>query len=138
MNTKEKILAVNDLFYQAFNQSDLDLMRKIWHPGPNTECIHPGWGPLQGLDAILQSWSGIFSNPDDLQIKLSHVKVEVGEDLAWVGCQENLFIIQDDGVRASAIRATNLFRFSEGKWLLVLHHASSIPGSPVEKTISNN
>ncbi|UCD11849.1 MAG: nuclear transport factor 2 family protein [Nitrospinaceae bacterium] len=143
MNPEEGVGAgevkeANERFYRAFNERDLELMDRVWHrdgeDGVEVVCIHPGWEPLRGFEAIQKSWSNIFKNSENMNIRISHLGIGVSGELAWVHCRENLFVIQPTGVQTSYVHATNLFRREDRAWKMILHHASSIPfggeGSP--------
>ncbi len=125
----EAVREANEGFYQAFNERDIERMRSIWHQGGAgpVVCIHPGWEPLLGYEAILKSWADIFKSSENMNLRVSHVLTQVADDLAWVSCRENLFIIHSAGVHSSQVHASNLFRRVDGAWKMVLHHASSSP-----------
>ena len=127
MVIQEEAKQANERFYEAFNKQDLLLMKDVWSSDGMVHCIHPGWMVLRGHASVLKSWSDIFENTDNLEIKLSDVEVEVDGSLAWVSCQENLFSIHASGVQASKVHATNLFKKIKGQWKIVQHHASSLP-----------
>ena len=128
MSIQEEAKQANERFYEAFNKQNLPLMKEVWSSDGIVHCIHPGWILLRGHTSILKSWSDIFENTDNLEIKLSDVEVEGSGDLAWVSCQENLFSIHAAGVQASKVHATNLFKKVKGQLKMIQHHASSLPG----------
>lgn len=137
MSVEREVLAVNDNFYQAFNRSDLNLMQSVWAKKDSVTCIHPGWEVLRGFDVIIQSWENIFVGSENLEVKLSDIKVTEG-GLIWVSCQENLFAMSMSGVQVSKVHATNLFEKIEDQWKMVLHHASSVPQLSRQEQISTN
>ena len=52
------MLRANQLLYDAFETGDIDLMNALWLDGPDAAtvtCVHPGWAPLHGRDAVLRS-----------------------------------------------------------------------------------
>ena len=128
----------NQKFYDAFNKKDLDFMARIWLNDPKSQCIHPGWDVLNGFKPIIESWRRIFETGQDLEIKLSHVEAVVSENLAWIACQENLFSISTSGVQLSKVHATNIFKQIDDEWKMILHHASPVRGSPIEKQVNEN
>ena len=131
-------LEANQRFYDAFNKSNIELMKNIWLDDSASQCIHPGWNVLTGFESIILSWQKIFSAEQDLEIKLSHVKLTTSEKLAWVTCQENLFSISTSGVLLSKVHATNLFKQAHGEWKMVLHHASPVAGLPLREIKPGN
>ena len=138
MSIELEILNVNENFYQAFNRGDLDLMKSVWAQNDSVVCIHPGWEVLRGFDVIIQSWEKIFVGSENLEIKLSEIKVSGDGGMVWVSCQENLFAMSMSGVQVSKVHATNLFEKVRDQWKMVLHHASSVPQLVRQDQISNN
>ncbi|MCH8312098.1 MAG: nuclear transport factor 2 family protein [Nitrospinae bacterium] len=138
MSIELEILNVNENFYQAFNRGDLNLMKSVWAQNDSVVCIHPGWEVLRGFDVIIQSWEKIFVGSENLEIKLSEIKVSGDGGMVWVSCQENLFAMSMSGVQVSKVHATNLFEKVRDQWKMVLHHASSVPQLVRQDQISNN
>lgn len=64
MSDHQAILFSNEAFYQAFAERDMDAMDAIWADDDAVACIHPGWQPLEGREAVLESWRAILSNAD--------------------------------------------------------------------------
>ena len=128
MSVEREVLAVNENFYQSFNRGDLNLMQSVWAKKDSVVCIHPGWEVIRGFDGIIQSWENIFAGSENLEIKLSDIKVTDG-GMVWVSCQENLFAMSMSGVQVSKVHATNLFEKIEDQWKMVLHHAAAVPGA---------
>ena len=137
MSVEQEVLAVNENFYQAFNRGDLNLMRSVWAHNESVVCIHPGWEVIRGFDGVIKSWESIFVGSENLEIKLSDIKVTDG-GMIWVSCQENLFAMSMSGIQVSKVHATNLFEKIEDQWKMVLHHASSIPQLSRQEQISTN
>ena len=138
MSVEREVLDTNENFYQAFNRGDLNLMKSVWAQNDSVACIHPGWEVLQGFDVIIQSWEKIFVGSENLEIKLSEIKVSGDGGMIWVSCQENLFAMSMSGVQVSKVHATNLFEKVRDQWKMVLHHASSVPQLVSQEQISNN
>ena len=133
MINEEKALKANSRFYEVFNKQDVDQMRKVWMDDDSITCIHPGWDVLRGVETVMRSWEGIFQNSAPLDIRLSDVTVTASEDLVWVSCYENLYVISPDGVMTSSVYATNMFQKVDGEWKMTLHHASPIPSKETVK-----
>jgi hypothetical protein len=138
MSVEQKVLEINENFYQAFNRGDLDLMQSVWANKKEVVCIHPGWEVIRGFDVVIKSWENIFVGSENLEIKLSDIKVTGEDGMVWVGCQENLFAMSTSGVQVSKVHATNLFEKIGDNWKMVLHHASSVPQLSRQEQISTN
>ena len=127
MISEDRVLSANENFYKAFNNRDIEAMKEVWGHNLNTTCVHPGWPPLKGFEATLNSWAGIFENSGNMEIKISDVQVIASENLAWVSCIEKLYTIAERGVSASKVFATNLFYLEGDSWKMIMHHASPMP-----------
>ena len=138
MSAEREVLVVNEKFYQAFNRGDLDLMKSVWALNDSVVCIHPGWEVIRGYEVIIGSWEKIFVGSENLEIKLSEIKVSGDGPMIWVSCQENLFAMSMSGVQVSKVHATNLFEKIQDQWKMVLHHASSVPQLSRQEQISTN
>ena len=132
------MIEANQNFYNAFNKNDIELMIGIWLNDSASQCIHPGWDVLTGFENIMSSWQKILASAQDLEIKLSHIKVTTSENLAWVTSQENLFSILSSGVQLSKVHSTNLFKKVNDEWKMILHHASPVSGLPAIEKITEN
>lgn len=118
------VLQVNQRFYQAFEQLDIEAMSAVWLHGDRARCIHPGWRTLRGWAAIKESWIAIFSNTEEIKFTLTDVAVTLSERMAWVSCVENIIDTGNAIPVVSMIEATNIFERIGSEWRLVQHHAS--------------
>ena len=113
-------------------------MKSVWAFNDSVTCIHPGWEVIRGYEVIIGSWEKIFVGSENLEIKLSEIKVSGDGPMIWVSCQENLFAMSMSGVQVSKVHATNLFEKIQDQWKMVLHHASSVPQLSRQEQISTN
>src|SRR5579859_2949019 len=124
---REAVLALNAMFYRAFEVRDSDAMGEIWAHQPYVRCIHPGWEPLVGWDEVVGSWCQIFRGAESLRFELVDVSVRVGGSLAWVELTEVLEARHQGGRARSLVLATNIFeRSPAGRWQMIHHHASPV------------
>jgi ketosteroid isomerase-like protein len=126
----EAVREANARFYRAFESLTLDEMDAVWAHGEHVACVHPGWPRLTGWEAVRESWAAIFQNTVEMRFTLTDVQVDVGGDLAWVLCTENILSQAGGGPAVASILATNLFERHGEEWLLVHHHASHVLASP--------
>lgn len=110
-----EILSANAAYYRAFRMGDDALMGRLWHEGEVT-CVHPGWPPIKGRAAVLASYRGIMSNPDQPEVTAHEEQVIVTGDVARVICVE--------AVAGARLVATNLFIRVGADWRLIHHQAS--------------
>ena len=121
-------LFANEAFYQAFRTQDLAAMDQVWARHSRVACLHPGWPPLTSRAEIMESWKGIFSNPEAPDIACRGAAAFVNGQQSFVVCYE----VFGTGLLA----ATNIFVMEGGVWKMVHHQAGpcSLPpgGLPAE------
>ena len=49
------------------------------------------------------------------------------DDSAWVNCVERISYQFDSDIIITLAQTTNIFEHKDGKWYMVLHHASPMP-----------
>lgn len=122
--TEKAVLAANAAFYRAFRDGDAEAMDLVWARSAAVACIHPGWPPLFGRDAVMKSWAGALSSSPAIAVESPRVVLTGGT--AAVLCLER--------IGRSVLAATNLFVNEAGHWRIFHHHASAIArGAPRAK-----
>lgn len=119
MPAQDDILAANAAFYQAFAERNYPAMVAVWARHAPVSCIHPGWPPLMGRDAVLASWRDVLSAPEPLEVRVQNIGVQGFGDAVMVLCGEVL-----NG--RAALAAANLFVREDGAWRLVFHQSGQI------------
>jgi ketosteroid isomerase-like protein len=109
------VLAANRAFYEAFAERNAGAMERLWAREHVVACIHPGWAPIHGTDAVIGSWRAILGSPEAPRVEFTDATALVVGDTAFVTCIER--------VRESQLAATNVFALEHGEWRLVHHHA---------------
>jgi uncharacterized protein (TIGR02246 family) len=127
MSDEQAVRAANERFYMAMNALDIEAMDEAWANDGGAVCVHPGREALVGYERIRESWILIFSSSSSMSIAASNVRVQLSDDVAWVVCTETISMMTEEGLTAAAAQATNIFRRKEGRWRMILHHASPIP-----------
>lgn len=127
---EDAVRRANQEFYAAFESLDLARMEAVWAHDDMVECVQPGWDLLLGLDDVRERWSRVFANTSRVRIVLNGMRVRVEGTVGWVACTVRLTTAFDEGFDEAVVQATNIFVFREGKWLLVVHHASVLPVAP--------
>lgn len=122
----DAVLAATARFYAAFASTDFVAMDALWSADSEVSCIHPGWPPIRGREAVMRSWKAIFeSNSGGPTPKCDGPTCHLHGDAAHVVCRERL--------GNAVLIATKLFCREDGEWRLVHHHASGlarIPATP--------
>ncbi len=125
MDDRTAVLAANSRFYRAFERRDQTAMAACWSGTPGDACIHPGWEPVYGSEAVMESWANIFATGLPMRFLVADVVVQLLGDVARVHNVEHISIA-GDGETLGRVAVTHLFiRRPEG-WRLVLHHGSPI------------
>jgi hypothetical protein len=114
--------AAETAFYTAFRELDLAKMKAAWLDSSNTSCIHPGGGLLQGTDAVLASWAGMFANSQAPEVEHRLIQASTDEHLAVHTVEEK--VRSGSGQRSALVLATNVYLCVEGRWYMLAHHAS--------------
>jgi ketosteroid isomerase-like protein len=118
MTEQDAVLAANLEFYRAFTAGDYPAMEKLWARVAPVLCIHPGWPPLLGRDAVMQSWRALLSGSERTQVMCHDDRAFLYGDFATVICEEEL--------PNALLIATNLFAKEDGGWRMVHHQAGPI------------
>jgi hypothetical protein len=119
MSDQAAVLFVNEEFYRAFDDHDIAAMERIWSSRVTVTCIHPGWQPLTGRQAVMESWAAILANPGAPRISCHRQSAFVLAGAAYVLCYEK--------VNGSVLVATNIFTREDAGWRLVHHQAGAAP-----------
>ena len=125
MNDQEAILFNNDAFYAAFSCGDIAAMSSLWAQTEDVSVIHPGWEPLFGREAVLNSWADIVSEGSSSSIICREPHLFVRNDCATVVCFEDI-----NGI---FLAATNIFVKQGGSWRVIHHQAGPTSGRPLNQ-----
>ena len=107
--------------------ADIGEIDEVWASEENAVCVHPGRDAIFGYARIRESWVAIFSGVGSMSIAASNERIALEGDAAWVSCTETISLMTDEGLAAAAAQATNIFKRIDGRWRMVVHHASPIP-----------
>ena len=118
MGDVDLVLSANAVFYVAFATRDVAKMETLWARRSPVSCIHPGWQPLLGRDAVLASWRDILSNPSSPPIRCTNPVVHLVGSAALVICTERF--------SSAELVATNVFVKEDRAWKLVHHQAGGV------------
>jgi ketosteroid isomerase-like protein len=127
MSEVEELRAVNERFYRALEELDLEEMKQIWLHEPWVRCIHPGWDVLVGWGQVRESLEQIFASTGWMRVTPTECDVHIFGDVGMVACAENITASRDSDVGVAVAQATNLFRRTPEGWRMFHHHASPAP-----------
>lgn len=123
------LLEANAAFYAAFATRDIDAMAGLWAKLAPVCCIHPGWPPLMGREAVLEGWRRILANPSQPVLQMSAPRVTLWGDVALVLCFER--------VEDQYLIASNIF-VREGKGWKLSHHQAGPVATPPAGTVGSD
>ena len=119
MNDRKKaVLDANKAFYEAFIKADYQAMESLWAQEHDIAIIHPGWQPLHGRNAVMDTWRRILTGQPQSNMNCSEARVYLMGEAACVICIERL--------AEGEVVATNIFVQENGDWKLVHHHGGLI------------
>ena len=127
MSEVEELRAVNERFYKALEELDLEQMQRLWLHEPWVRCIHPGWDVLVGWEQVRESLEQIFASTGWMRVTPTECNIHVFGDVGMVACAENITASRDSDVGVAVAQATNLFRRTPEGWRMFHHHASPAP-----------
>jgi ketosteroid isomerase-like protein len=127
MSEVEELRAMNERFYRALEELDLEEMERLWLREPWVRCIHPGWDVLVGWPRVRESLEQIFAGTGWMRVTPTDCDIHVFGDVGMVACAENITASRDSDVGVAVAQATNLFRRTPEGWRMFHHHASPAP-----------
>ncbi len=125
--TLESLIETNARFYRALEEADLATMERLWMHDGWVRCLHPGWEPLVGWEAIWRSFEQIKAGTQWFRVTPTAVAGAIFGAIGIVSCAENITSSRADNVGVALAQATNLFASNADGWRMIHHHASSIP-----------
>jgi hypothetical protein len=127
MPEQQAVLFANSAFYAAFATRDIGAMEAVWSKEKPVSCTHPGWQPLVGRKAVMESWRSILANPAAPHIACRADRAAVYGDMAVVTCIEQ---IADPSGPPQFLTATNIFAKAGAVWVMVHHQAGPVQVDP--------
>ena len=114
-------IQVEESFYQAFFNRDLELMKSVWSQSDDVICIHPGSPRIYSYELIIASWEQIFSGKEDASILIDEQLYTLEKQLAVHYVKGNLSVGEKF---IGSVFATNIYRDTDLGWKMIAHHAS--------------
>jgi ketosteroid isomerase-like protein len=116
------VLFANEAFYHAFAMRDVAAMAELWAEDAPLACIHPGWNPVTGHEAVLASWRAILESPNAPEIRCHAARAFLYGECAFVICFEE--------IGGTFLVATNVFVARDNGWKMVHHQAGPASAPP--------
>lgn len=110
-------------FYRAFNNRNLDLMRRNWH---SEECVldNPLGGIRRGWAEIEPLYQRLFSGEARVKVVFFDYTLHEGGDLFCAAGRERGTFEKGGEKIDLAIRTTRIYRHVGRRWRQIHHHGS--------------
>ena len=117
---------VEQAFYEALHNADLQQLMACWAEEDEIVCVHPGGPRLIGAGAIRQAFELMFGNGS---VQAHPERINKIESLASAvhHLVEKVEVLTPQGVQTAWVLATNVYHKTPQGWRMVAHHAS--PGT---------
>jgi ketosteroid isomerase-like protein len=115
---------VEQAFYDALNQGDIDALMALWADDEDIVCVHPGGPRLHGHAAIRASWAKVFAS-GGLQIRPSQLHETHNLMSSVHSVVEG---VTSTGPEPAHLIATNVYIKTPRGWRISVHHVSVAPG----------
>lgn len=123
MTDHDALVFANEAFYAAFRDGDMGAMDQLWAMDVAVCCVHPGWNPLFGRDAVMHSWRRILRGGARPNILCHDPRPQIIEDTGMVICFEQ--------IGADFLVATNIYvRQPKSSIWRMFHHQSGPAATP--------
>ena len=113
---------IEQQFYEALQQGNLDKLMAVWADEEEITCVHPGSPRIVGLAAIRASFESMLGN-GPANVRPEHVRRVQTTGSAVHSVVERVQLPSGDGAIAFVL-ATNVYLKTTQGWRLVAHHAS--------------
>jgi ketosteroid isomerase-like protein len=128
---KLAVEAINTQFYAALNAlfaGDVAPMEQVWSHADDVSYMGPVGGRQIGWTQVLANWQQQAALKLDGSVAPTGTRVTLGNDLAFVECDEVATDLQPNREDVAAtIRSTSIFRKENGQWKMIGHHTDPIP-----------
>lgn len=124
---------VEQAFYRALHDKDIQAMSSVWLDSDAIACIHPMGARLQGRQDVLGSWQQIFTSDSTLDFELKDVHRQRSGKLA-VHTLHEYITPNNRKAKLTVAVTTNIYQYNEDHgWYMILHHASLSPDTVNER-----
>jgi ketosteroid isomerase-like protein len=138
MRKKDKLQAANlegtaddveDAFYRALQEGDIDKLMACWADDDDIVCVHPGGPRVVGAVAIRATFEAMFSN-GSIRAWPERARKTQAVASAVHNVLEKVEMLAPSGPAHAWVIATNVYHRTAQGWRMVAHHAS--PGTHSE------
>ena len=114
---------VENSFYEALQQGDIDRLMRCWADEDDIVCVHPGGPRLIGPQAIRAAFEVLFA-AGPIRVVPDHIVRLTAHGCSVHHVIERVEVLSDDGPRQAFVLASNVYIKTAQGWRLAAHHAS--------------
>lgn len=115
---------VEQAFYEALNNADIEQLMACWAEEDDIVCVHPGGPRLIGPGAIRSAFEALFAN-GSVQAVPERVQKIIALASAVHHMLERIQILTPQGEQMAWVTVTNVYHKTPQGWRMVAHHASA-------------
>jgi len=123
-NVENDKLRVLIMFYNAFNQRDLKLMKNVWLNSDEASMNNPVGGIMRGWNNIESVYDKIFNGKATVYVEFYDFTFHSTDNMFLVTGREKGFFEKEDNRIDLAIRTSRVFIKENGDWKHIQHHGS--------------
>jgi uncharacterized protein (TIGR02246 family) len=117
---------VEDAYYDAIEEGDLEKMMSVWADSRDIACLLPMQPMHHGREAIRELWKTMLDPEFKIDITVNHLKWIVQGNVA-IHLLEEVVTTTDTTQRQPPIYASNVYHRDSTSWHLLLHINSPAP-----------
>ena len=118
---------IEQQFYEALQQGDLDKMMALWSDDDDIACVHPGGPRAIGPAAVRASFRQMFAGGRVVDISVQDIHRAQAHSSSVHSVVERVRVKTPGGSESAWVNATNVYARTPLGWRLVAHHASAGP-----------
>lgn len=119
---------VEDAYYDAFDEHDVEKMMSVWEDSEEAVCLLPMYPAIKGLSALRKAFERLLNPTSPFEIQVKHMHWIQTDDIAIHLVAEE---ISSPGAPKQSVYATNIYRKNAaGSWHMTMHQNSPVPPSP--------
>ena len=129
---------VEQSFYEALREADLDKLMQTWADDEDIICIHREGKRLLGTKQVHNSWRDILTQNCKFSVELKDKRViNCGMTVIHV-MLEKITQTTAEGIIESVCHATNIFQKDSRGWHVIMHMATSAPCFYIDQIEAKN
>ena len=111
-------------FYKAFNNRDMELMRKVWLNGKEASMNNPLGGIMRSWSEIESVYDKIFNGIAKVYVEFYDFTIHKTKDMFFATGREKGYFKTDEIEIQLAIRTSRIFKKINSDWKQIQHHGS--------------